>query len=77
MESNVRNLKKKAFLTLFDCVLSVTVTMEIETCTTPKYTNFPTTGYARPLKIMYIWRELGEPVQDVYFSLHTVLILDR
>ena len=26
--------RKKALLTLFDCVLSVTVTMEIETCTT-------------------------------------------
>ena len=33
---------------------------------------FPTTGYARVLLFMFIRRELGGMVQDVYFSLHTV-----
>ena len=33
---------------------------------------FPTTGYARVLLFMFIMRELGGMVQDVYFSLHTV-----
>ena len=33
---------------------------------------FPTTGYARVLLFMFIRRELGGTVQDVYFSLHTV-----
>ena len=32
---------------------------------------FPTTGYARVLLFMFIRRELGGMVQDVYFSLHT------
>ena len=36
--------------------------------------NFPTTGYARVLLFMFIRRELGGMVQDVYFSLHTVLL---
>ena len=40
-------------------VLSVTVTMEIETGTALKCTKFPTTGYARVLKFMFIWHELG------------------
>ena len=35
---------------------------------------FPTTGYARVLLFMFIRRELGGMVQDVYFSLHTVNI---
>ena len=35
---------------------------------------FLTTGYARVLLFMFIRRELGGPVQDVYFSLHTVVI---
>ena len=35
---------------------------------------FPTTGYARVLLFMFIRRELGGMVQDVYFSLHTVII---
>ena len=35
---------------------------------------FPTTGYARVLLFMFIRRELGGMVQDVYFSLHTVSI---
>ena len=34
---------------------------------------FPTTGYARVLLFMFIRRELGGMVQDVYFSLHTVV----
>ena len=34
---------------------------------------FPTTGYARVLLFMFIRRELGGMVQDVYFSLHTVI----
>ena len=34
----------------------------------PKYTHFPTTGYARVLLFMFI----RGTVQDVYFSLHTV-----
>ena len=34
--------------------------------------TFPTTGYARVLLFMFIRRELGGMVQDVYFSLHTV-----
>ena len=33
---------------------------------------FLTTGYARVLLLMFIRRELGGTVQDVYFSLHTV-----
>ena len=33
---------------------------------------FPTTGYARVLLFMFMRRELGGMVQDVYFSLHTV-----
>ena len=33
---------------------------------------FPTTGYARVLLFMFLRRELGGMVQDVYFSLHTV-----
>ena len=33
---------------------------------------FPTTGYAQVLLFMFIRRELGGMVQDVYFSLHTV-----
>ena len=33
---------------------------------------FPTTGYARVLLFMFIRRELGGMVQNVYFSLHTV-----
>ena len=33
---------------------------------------FPTSGYARVLLFMFIRRELGGTVQDVYFSLHTV-----
>ena len=33
---------------------------------------FPTTGYARVLLFMFIRRELGGMVQDVYFSLNTV-----
>ena len=37
---------------------------------------FPTTGYARVLLFMLIRRELGGMVQDVYFSLHTVLTID-
>ena len=37
-----------------------------------KCTTFPTTGYARSLKFMLIWCELGGMVQDVEFSLHTV-----
>ena len=36
---------------------------------------FPNTGYARVLLFMFIRRELGERVQDVYFSLHTVIML--
>ena len=35
---------------------------------------FPTTGYARVLLLMFIRRELGGMVQDVYFSLHTVIL---
>ena len=35
--------------------------------------RLPTTGYARALKFMLIWRELGGMVQDVEFSLHTVI----
>ena len=35
---------------------------------------FPTTGYARVLLFVFIRRELGGMVQDVYFSLHTVKI---
>ena len=35
---------------------------------------FPTSGYARVLLFMFIRRELGGMVQDVYFSLHTVSI---
>ena len=35
---------------------------------------FPTTGYARVLLYMFIRRELGGMVQDVYFSLHTVVL---
>ena len=38
---------------------------------------FPTTGYARVLLFMFIRRELGGMVQDVYFSLHTVLLSAR
>ena len=34
---------------------------------------FPTSGYARVLLFMFIRRELGGMVQDVYFSLHTVI----
>ena len=34
---------------------------------------FPTTGYARVLLSMFIRLELGGMVQDVYFSLHTVI----
>ena len=37
---------------------------------------FPTTGYARVLLFMFIRRELGGMVQDVYFSLHTVILRD-
>ena len=37
-------------------------------------THFPTTGYARVLLFMFIWRELAEERYDVYFSLHTVII---
>ena len=37
---------------------------------------FPTTGYARVLLFMFIRRELGGMVQDVYFSLHTVRVVD-
>ena len=33
---------------------------------------FPTTGYARVPLFMFIRRELGGTVQEVYFSLHTV-----
>ena len=36
---------------------------------------FPTTGYARVLLFMFIRLELGGMVQDVYFSLHTVILL--
>ena len=36
---------------------------------------FPTTGYARVLIFMFIRRELGGMVQDVYFSLHTVILV--
>ena len=36
---------------------------------------FPTTGYARELLFMFIRRELGGMVQDVYFSLHTVSLV--
>ena len=36
---------------------------------------FPTTGYTRVLLFMLIRRELGGMVQDVYFSLHTVVFL--
>ena len=36
---------------------------------------FPTTGYARVLLFIFIRRELGGMVQDVYFSLHTVIWL--
>ena len=43
------------------------VYMHLNTCI------FPTTGYARVLLFMFIRRELGGMVQDVYFSLHTVL----
>ena len=35
---------------------------------------FSTSGYARVLLFMFIRRELGGMVQDVYFSLHTVII---
>ena len=35
---------------------------------------FPTTGYAQVLLFMFIRRELGGTVQEVYFSLHTVNI---
>ena len=35
---------------------------------------FPTTGFARVLLFMFIRRELGGMVQDVYFSLHTVYL---
>ena len=38
---------------------------------------FPTTGYARVLLFMFKRRELGGMVQDVYFSLHSVIILDN
>ena len=44
-----------------------------------KYLNtriFPTAGYARVLLFMFIRRELGGMVQDVYFSLHTVSITE-
>ena len=34
---------------------------------------FPTTGYAGVLLFMFIKLELGGMVQDVYFSLHTVI----
>ena len=37
---------------------------------------FPTTGYARVLLFMFIRQELGGMVQDVYFSLHTVIYLN-
>ena len=37
---------------------------------------FPTIGYARVLLFMFIRRELGGMVQDVYFSLHTVVMSD-
>ena len=35
---------------------------------------FPTTGYARVLLLMFIRRGLGGTVQDVSFSLHTVIL---
>ena len=34
---------------------------------------FLTTGYARVLLFMFIRKELGGMVKDVYFSLHTVI----
>ena len=36
---------------------------------------FPTTGDARVLLFMFIRLELGGMVQDVYFSLHTVIYI--
>ena len=38
---------------------------------------FPTTGYARVPLFMFIRRELGGTVQEVYFSLHTVTMVLR
>ena len=38
---------------------------------------FPTTGYARVLLFMFIRRELGGMVQDVYKSLHTVKMISK
>ena len=40
-------------------ICSVTITIEMIRVQRYKYTRFPTTGYARALKFMFIRRELG------------------
>ena len=66
-------IDEMAFLTLFECVLSVSLTMLIETCTctnVPKYTHFPTTGYARVMLFVFIRRELAEERYRMFISVY-------
>ena len=54
------------------CIVCIANNINRNVCMYLNTRIFPTTGYARVLLFMFIRRELGGMVQDVYFSLHTV-----
>ena len=68
-----------AFLTLFECVLSVSQ-YKSKHVHVPKYTRFRTTGYARVLLFMFIRRELGGTGTGCLFQFTycvTVIVLSK
>ena len=63
-------IDKMAFLTLFECVLSVSLQYKSKRVHVPKCTHFPTTGYARVLLFIFIRRELAEERYRMFISVY-------
>ena len=65
-----KHLEKNAFLTLVDCVMSVSLTIEIETCTAHKYTIFFSVYWLRTSAVIH---ELGGTGTGCLFQFDTVV----
>ena len=61
------------------CIVCIANNINRNVCMYLNTRIFPTPGYARVLLFMFIRRDLGGTgfffIQDVYFSLHTVLYI--